>query len=365
MTTRAALTVVVGGGGVGKTTTSAALGLGLARHGRRTLVVTVDPARRLADALGVRIGIEACPIQVDGTELFARMPDARGSVDLFVNWLFDDPAARERVFQNGMYRELSSALAGVHELISVAFIDHELGSGRYDEVVLDTAPSRHALEFLDYPGRLGRMLEARTLEWMVGLSKLAGATIEDRPDERGLLAWGRKRVGHLVSNLVGVKAIRDIAALFSEFLPVREKWLGLVHSVERRIHARSTRYVIVTGPSGSSLDDAEFLLGELSERSLAPAALLLNRAVERTPDWLGSLHARRAEEPSLDAALGAYQEEYRARAAQTEHALERLKGLTRAKTPLVALPTLRTSDPHEILVTLASELAGTALARAP
>jgi anion-transporting ArsA/GET3 family ATPase len=90
----AALTVVVGGGGVGKTTTSAALGLAFARQGRRTLVVTVDPARRLADALGVQIGIEACPICVDGTELWARMPDAGRPVDLFVSWLFDDPAAR-------------------------------------------------------------------------------------------------------------------------------------------------------------------------------------------------------------------------------------------------------------------------------
>ncbi|MCC6900615.1 MAG: hypothetical protein IT377_16670 [Polyangiaceae bacterium] len=109
--------------------------------------------------------------------------------------------------------------------------------------MLDTAPSRHALEFLDYPGRLGRMLEARTLEWMVGLAKLAGSTLDDRPDEdhpsgcseaapakstpsgvpqrlltreRGLLAWGKKRVGHMVSNLVGAVAVGDIAALFGE-----------------------------------------------------------------------------------------------------------------------------------------------------
>lgn len=357
----AALTVVVGGGGVGKTTTSAALALALARQGRRTLVVTVDPARRLADALGVQIGIESCPIRIDGTELCARMPDAHKSVDLFVSWLFDDPAARARVFENGMYKELSNALAGVHELISVAFIDHELESGRYDEVVLDTAPSRHALEFLDYPGRLGRMLEAKTLEWMVGLARLAGSTLDERPDDRGLLAWGKKRVGHLVSNLVGVVAVRDIAALFAEFLPVREKWLHLVKNVERRIALPSTRYVIVTGPSGSSLDDAEYLVGELRERSLSASAVLLNRAVGAAPAWVGALEGRDA--PELGEAITAYRDEYAAREAQTRAAVAALRGMLPAKTPLAALPTLKTSDPREILIALAGELGGSALVR--
>jgi anion-transporting ArsA/GET3 family ATPase len=359
----AALTVVVGGGGVGKTTSAAALGLAFAKRGRRTLVVTVDPARRLADALGVQVGIEACPITVDGAELWARMPDAHKSVDLFVGWLFDDPAARARVFENGMYKELSNALAGVHELISVAFIDHELESGRWDEVVLDTAPSRHALEFLDYPARLGRMLEAKTLEWMVSLAKLAGATLEDRPDDRGLWAWGKKRVGHLVSNLVGAAAIRDIAALFAEFVPVREKWLHLVRRVEQRIALPSTRYVIVTGPSGSSLDDAAYLVDQLRDRSLAASAVLLNRAVGALPAWVDALGPRMPELPALGEAVAAYRHEYAARHEQTKRALAVLADLVPRKTPLQPLPTLKTSDPREILMTLARELGESALVR--
>lgn len=353
---RSALTVVVGGGGVGKTTTSAALGLGRARRGQRTLVVTVDPARRLADALGVQIGIESCRVDVEGTELWARMPDARGSVDLFVDWLFEDADARARVRANGMYRELSNALAGVHELISVAFVDHELESGYYDEVILDTAPSRHALEFLDYPARLGRMLEARTLEWVASLARLAGATLDDRPEDRGLLAWGKKRVGHLVSNLVGAVAIRDIAALFSEFVGVRERWLGLVQRVESRISAPSTRYVVVTGTSGSSLDDADFLLDELARRKLSASAVLLNRAVAEPPAWLTSLAGRRAEAPALADALDAYDAEFTARARQTQRALGRLAQRTGRRLPLVPLPTLKTSDPRDILRALAETL---------
>lgn len=354
MSDAAALTVVLGGGGVGKTTTSAALGLAHARAGRRVLVVTVDPARRLADALGVEIGIEACRVEVGGTALHARMPDSRRSVDRFAEWLFEDPEALGRVRENGMYRELGNSLAGVHELISIAFVDHELGSGLYDEVVLDTAPSRHALEFLDYPARLGRMLEARTLEWVAGLARLAGAALDERPGERGLISWGKKRVGNLVSHIVGAQAIRDIAALFAEFVPVRGRWLSLVQSVERRMRSPDTRYVIVSGPSGSSLDDAAYLVDELRARSLSPSEILLNRAVDEIPPWLEALDEGAA--PELGPALRAYRSEFLARALQTRIARERLADLASAKLPVRGLPALRTADPRAILEALATAL---------
>lgn len=353
MTSR--LTVVVGGGGVGKTTSSAALCLSAARAGKKSLVVTVDPARRLADALGVRVGIESCAVTVDGVELFARMPDARRSVDVFADWLFEDPAARQRVKDNGMYKELGNALAGVHELICIAFVDHELESGRYDEVVLDTAPSRHALEFLDYPSRLGRMLEARTLEWVAALGRIAGATLDDRPEGRGLFAWGRRRVAELVGNLVGVHAVRDIANLFGEFVLVRERWLELAERVARRLRSSGTRYVVVTGSGGASLDDAEFLLSELGTRQLKPSAVVLNRAVEKPPAWLTEIVAKNANEPVLAAAVRAYVSEYDARAAQTARARHRLERLLPSDT-LLTLPALRSNEPLEILRTLSDGL---------
>ena len=227
---------------------------------------------------------------------------------------------------------------------------------RSDAAIVRRSPSRHALEFLDYPARLGLMLETRTLEWVASLARLAGASLEDRPEDRGLIAWGKRRVGHLVSNLVGAMAIRDIAALFGEFVGVRERWLALVHRVQQRIVAPSTRYMLVTSTSGSSLDDAEYLLGELEARKLGAAAVLLNRAVTRTPDWLQALGERRAEAPGLAAAIGAYSDEFEARARQTKEALERLGAMRPHKLPLVPLPTVKTSDPREILEALAREL---------
>jgi anion-transporting ArsA/GET3 family ATPase len=356
MSRRANLTIVIGGGGVGKTTTSAALALGIAKRGRRALVVTVDPARRLADALGVQIGIESQSVKIDGAELWARMPDARRSVDIFADWLFQDPAANQRVKQNGMYRELSNALAGVHELISVAFVDHELENGGYEEIVLDTAPSRHALEFLDYPARLARMLETRTLEWVASLARLAGASIDDRPDGKGLVAWGKRRVGRLVSGIVGVHAIRDIASLFAEFVLVRERWLELVRRVEYRIHAETTRYFVVAGPSGSALADAEYLLGQLQARDLRAHAFLLNRAVDGIPAWLETLATRATLEPALAPAIAAYVDEHRARAEQTEFARRSLRALAGPEARLLLLPALRASDPRDILRAIAGAL---------
>jgi len=146
-------------------------------------------------------------------------------------------------------------------------------------------------------------------------------------------------------------------------LPVRDKWLGLTRRVEERIRMPSTRYVVVTGPSGSSLDDAAYLVGELRERSLSAAAVLLNRAVGAAPPWVAELEPRIAGEPELGAALTAYRNEYSARAGQTERALGELGGMVDRKTPRLALPSLRTSDPREILIALAGELAGSALVR--
>jgi anion-transporting ArsA/GET3 family ATPase len=355
------LTVVVGGGGVGKTTTAAALGLAEARAGRRVLVVTVDPARRLADALGVTLGIDASRVELDGVELWARMPDSRQSVDRFAEWLFVDPNALRRVRNNGMYRELGDSLAGVHELVCVAFVDHELQSGRWDHVVLDTAPSRHALEFFDYPGRLARMLEARTLRFIAGLARFADAAIEDRPGS-GLVAWGRRRVGAVIGNLVGAAAIHDIASLFGEFLLVRERWLELVRRVEHRLADSGTLFVVVTGPSGAALDDADFLLRELGERRLARGAVVLNRAVETPPRWLDALSGQLETGSELAAALEQSCREWSARAAQTDIAARRLRAGI-GQLPLCVLPALPASDPRKVVSSLADAIASSGLAQ--
>jgi anion-transporting ArsA/GET3 family ATPase len=229
---------------------------------------------------------------LDGVELWARMPDARQSVDRFAEWLFQDPEALERVRKNGMYRELGDSLAACTSPC-VAFVDHELESGRWDHVVLDTAPSRHALEFFDYPGRLARMLRrARCAGSRACLFRRCRAR---RPTDARDSGLGSAASGALVGNLVGAAAIHDIAALFGELL-VRERWPELVQRVERRLADAETLFLVVTGPSGAALDDADYLMQELEQRRLTRGAVILNRAVAGAPSWLGDLaEARRIQ----------------------------------------------------------------------
>jgi len=350
------LSVIVGGGGVGKTTTAAALALARARAGAKALVITVDPARRLADALGVSVGSDTSRVQIDGVSLHARMPDSRRSVEQFADWLFAErPEVGKRVRDNPLYRELADALVGMHEMVCVAIVNQELASGDYDEVVLDTAPSRHALEFIDYPTRLVQMLEARTLRWIASMASYAGVSLADQPRGRGLLAWGKRRIQALLGKVAGNLALSDVSALFQDLIQVRERWLELLGQVQQRLDSEQTRYLVVSAPGDASLADAEYLLLELSRRSRRTHGVFVNRAVERVPAWLTDL------DPGQDELLAAvhrdYLAEYQARASRTAHARERIARAAGPDVPLKVLPALPTSDPRVILSGLADVLA--------
>jgi anion-transporting ArsA/GET3 family ATPase len=359
----ARLTVCVGGGGVGKTTTSAALALHLARSGARTLVLTVDPARRLADALGVEVGQAAAPValcpRAEG-RFFARMPDTRGSMGELMEWVFEDPAQRARVVGNPAYRELADALAGMHELLTVTLLQHEANAGLYDEIVLDTAPSRNALTFLTFPARFLELLEAKALGW---LATVAGAPPGGAPPaRRGLFAWGRSKVEALFGHVVGVDALRNLSALFAEMVSARERWAELVRESDRLLRAPATRYFVVGAPSGGAVSDVAFLLGALERRKVRPAAVVLNRAergaspVERDVRALLDAHpglVAPADEAALRAALEALALEHRARSAAADAAARALAARSPRGVPLVRLPFVGPASPPEIVLGLA------------
>src|SRR5271154_1146920 len=166
--------ICVGSGGVGKTTTSAALALALAQRGAKVAVVTIDPAKRLAAALGLHelsgepIRIDPATfaeqgVEIDG-ELWAMMLDAKGTLDGIVARLAPDERAREEILANPVYRELSTAVAGSHELSAIAKLYELNEEHEFDVIVLDTPPSRNALDFLNAPTRLLGFLEGRALK---------------------------------------------------------------------------------------------------------------------------------------------------------------------------------------------------------
>jgi anion-transporting ArsA/GET3 family ATPase len=361
------LTVCVGGGGVGKTTTSAALALSLAWRERKTLVITVDPARRLADALGTEIGRHAQPVVLsnDGGEpyLFARMPDSRMSLDDFVDWLFEDPVQRRRVMANPAYLELGDSLAGVHELITIGLLQTEIDSGNWDEVILDTAPSRHALAFLTYPSRLLGLLEARALGWLAALAHKADPTQAEHRPATGLFEWGRSKAEAIMGKLVGLEGLRNLSALFADMVSVRERWAGLAHRTDQLLRAPTTRYLIIGAPTGGAMADAVYLVDNLTKSGLRPSAIVLNRAESDAPPCEKRVLSRlssedlglpEADRAALLATLETLGAEHRLRGEAAQHAIAGLQAIAPSGTEVIRLPFVHQSEPGAIVLALAA-----------
>ncbi|MBN1773641.1 MAG: AAA family ATPase [Deltaproteobacteria bacterium] len=351
--------VCAGGGGVGKTTTAAALGLALARRGRRALVVTMDPARRLAGALGIPVADVPTPVALPdaGGRLWALMPDPRRSLRTFVGQLFaDEPAAETRVLANGVYRGLADAAAGVHELVTMNLVARAAAGDTFDVVVIDTAPSRHALDALDYPRRLAALLGGRAVAWLAALAPRGpGAEAPSRTPTGRLLAWGAGRVERLVGRATGPGLARDTAALFSDLALVRERFAALARRASGLLLGERAGFLLVADSAVAARDDAVFLAGRLGRQGRTPQALVLNRADVRAPPHDAVLRELPDAPPALLAALDTLDRERTTRTAaadaQARELATRLRGV-----PLVRLPFLEATTPDAVVVGLAAEL---------
>lgn len=365
----ARLTVCVGGGGVGKTTSSAALGLHLARSGARTLVITVDPARRLADALGVELGQSTRPAAIDPSaqgRLFARMPDPRSSMDDFTLWLFTDEQRRKRFRENRAVQEMADSIAGIHEILTVALLQNEVDSGNYDEVVLDTAPSRHALAFLTYPNRLLDMLEAKALSWLAAAADNSeeGEDEESKGAAGALFAWGKAKLEALFARVIGLPGLRSLSSMFGDLFTVRERWAALARRTQVMLADPSTRYFLVGAPTGGALDDIAYLAQSLERQKLRPTAVVLNRAEREPPACeqqvrslldAGGGQLPPSEQQILRQTLEVLAAEHAARKSAADEASKQLARRVPRGTPVLRLPFVGPASPRDIVLALADE----------
>jgi anion-transporting ArsA/GET3 family ATPase len=349
--------VCAGGGGVGKTTSSAAIAIALARTGARTLVVTVDPARRLAQAMGVEITERVQPVhvepEIDG-KLFALMPEPRRSTPTFAEVLYEGrPRDLERVMKNPVYLTMADAAAGMHEIVSLILVAKAVEDVDYDYLVIDTAPSRNALDFLSYPGRLAVLFEGRAVAW---LGRLADNVAH--VDERGvgLFASMEKRVEAMFGRILNPRLIRDLAQLFSDLALIKDRFARFARMSERMLLGERTRYVLVAAPSGSAHADVRFLAKRLARLHHAPTALLLNRSDEREPDWLGALRVEAPGWPALEETIAQVEHEFLVRKRAADR-LSRALAEELVRVPQVRLPTLESADPAVIVRELASWIA--------
>jgi anion-transporting ArsA/GET3 family ATPase len=279
--------IVAGSGGVGKTTTSAALALRLAAEGRRVAVVTIDPARRLAAALGMdELGNE--PRRVEGIELrgelHAMQLDAKRTFDELIERLAPDERAAKEVLGNRIYRELSGAMTGSQEFTAVAKLYELHRDERYDVVVLDTPPSRNALDFLDAPDRLTGFLDGRALQALLAPTGLAAR----------IVGRGTGVVFSALSRITGIDLLADLSVFFRSLTGLIEGFRRRAAGVKELLGDPATTFLIVTSPEREPVEEALFFHGRLRDAGMPFGGLIVNR-VHSAPD---------ADVAGLDATLG-------------------------------------------------------------
>lgn len=269
--------ICVGAGGVGKTTTSAALALGLAARGKKVAVVTIDPARRLASALGLD-ELSGEPLRIDPAmfaaqgvslegELWAMMLDAKRTFDEIIARLAPDARAREEILANPVYRELSTAVAGSHELSAIAKLYELYEEHDFDVIVLDTPPSRNALDFLDAPNRLLGFLEGRALQVFLAPGGLTAR----------LFGRGTGLVFAIFARVTGIDMLAELSRFFRSLSGVIDGFGERTRGVAELLRAAETTFVIVTSPEPEPAHEAMYLADRLAAAGMHHGELIVNR----------------------------------------------------------------------------------------
>ena len=326
------LLVVVGSGGVGKTSLAAALGLRSAREGRDTLVMTFDPSLRLKDALGVgeearerEVPVDLGPLGGGGGwgRLDASLLDARLTFDRLVERYAPDDAARRRILENRFYQHLAGGLAGTLEYMAVERLFEVAREGRYERIVLDTPPTRQALDFLEAPSRIVRFLDS-------GALKIA---LRDWFDDRGRLDPGgglgfgflARRLEGILDRVVGLDFLQDMLEFFQAFGPLFDGFRARAARVEELLGSEETRFLLVSGPGEERIPDTLFFARRLQERGYRLGPVIVNRVHPEFP----ALEARvgEAPPPGGDVCRPSGPELFAWLGAQDRRGVEQLRGL--------------------------------------
>ncbi len=331
--------VVCGAGGVGKTTMAAALALHAAREGRRVLACTIDPSRRLATSLGLaqlsgkpraieirRVAGGASP----SGSLHAMVLDVQSTFDALVASYAPDPAARARILGNRFYRHVSAALAGSHEYMAMEKLLELSADTRYDLVVLDTPPTRHALDFLEAPDRLLSFLDASVLRWFLRPYFTAGRLTLKVASRTGAL------LAQLADRVLGLQFLADLSEFFLAFESMYEGFKERASRVHALLRQASSGFLLVAGPTPLALEEALYFHRRLGEKGMPFVAFVVNRVHGDPGHGLPPRKGRPAAVPAeLAAKITATFREQQVLASAERRALARLEVDTRVRPVLV------------------------------
>jgi anion-transporting ArsA/GET3 family ATPase len=333
------IVVVAGSGGVGKTTTAAALALRAARAGRRVLVCTIDPSRRLATSLGLNT-LSGRPRAIDlaklapgpagGGALWAMVLDVKSTFDELVVRYTPDAAARERILGNRFYQHVSAALAGSHEYMAMEKLLELAAEPRYDLIVLDTPPTRHALDFLEAPDRLLEFLDASVLRWFLKPYFAAGRLTLRVATKTGALAL------KLADRFLGLQFLAELSEFFLAFESMYDGFKERAGRVHALLRDPASGFVLVAGPSSLALEEAVYFHRRLAEKRMPFVAFLVNRVhLDPAREAGQRRRARGAVEPRLARLLVETLREQQVLAGVERRAIARLSVDTREKPVLV------------------------------
>jgi len=277
------MVLVTGSGGVGKTTVAAALAVAAVTHPKcRVLVLTVDPARRLADALGIGV-FGNTPTRVPDTafaglgakpkgELWAAMLDTKAGWDELIERHAPDAKVRDAVLSNPLYQNITSRFVHSHDYLAMEQL-HELhATGDYDLVIVDTPPSRNALDILDAPSRMVEFFGSRLLKWL---------TV---PYRSRLVNVATKPFYQIADRVLGSRFLRDIGDFFMLFQAMEKGFVSRAKEVEQLLSDRRTAFVVVSTLETAPAHEAAYLAAELRRRKLPLGAIIVNRVL---PESIG------------------------------------------------------------------------------
>ena len=283
----------VGCGGVGKTTTCAALGLAAARQGKRVLCLTIDPARRLAQSLGLeQFTTEAQRIEpavfaeagldVPG-ELTVMMLDTKATFDSLVEALAESSARRDSIFDNVLYKYISTQLAGTQEYMAMEKLYAVKQDESYDVILLDTPPTSHALDFLDAPARLVGAIDSPAVRWFVAAFEKSGKF------SLNLLQRSAATILRGMGRITGGGFLEQVASFITEMNQLFGGWRARADEVASALRGPEVAYVLVTTPEPMSIREVLFFAERLREQRMGADAYVVNRThpIEPHPLELG------------------------------------------------------------------------------
>jgi anion-transporting ArsA/GET3 family ATPase len=268
------LIVVVGGGGVGKTTLAAALALGSVKEGRRTLVMTFDPSLRLKDALGVAEAAKDEPIRVMESGpgfLDAALLDAKHTFDRLIRTYAPDAAAAKRIFSNRFYRDMAGNLSGILEYMAMERLFEMQVSGRYDRIILDTPPTRQAMDFLKAPDRMVNLVDSNAIRFAMD------PWWDDAGRKNLAFRIAVKGAMELSDRIIGRRFLLDVVEFIRAFAPLFDGFRSRAEDVRNLLRADETRFLLVAGPGQDRVPDAMFFLRKLKETGHHLGPILVNQ----------------------------------------------------------------------------------------